>query len=316
MRIILHEDTLITSDELGVQLYSLTLGAPALRARFAQPTLRGDFTLHRDGDAVTSVRGATFLRTLVSPDAPDTIQLARFDLELGLQGVAQASVLLNRARVALSHDGARLAATSYGGGVVVLEAATGAQVLAHPGHMGSCAVWSPDDRLIAAGDSGQAGGTFYLLELGAEGDATRHALPKPTSKAPLYDSPFDAAFSPDGALVAFASVAWGRRGVAVYDVATRAERWSVAFDMGGEDEDEEQELWEVLDLEFAAAGALVLNGIESGLRAWRAADGAPLTTLPCEGASSTRFAADDRRRRVWFERDGALAWEPYPADWP
>jgi hypothetical protein len=317
VRIILHEDILITSDEQGVQVYALGAGAPVLSATFAQPTLQNPFALHRDGEALTAVRAGGFVRAFVSPEAPQKTQLARFDLSLRLLSVAPAAVRLNRERLDLSHDGARVAATAFGEGVVVLDAVTGAKISQSAGHMGSGAAWSPDDRLIAAGDSGQAGGALYLLALGAEDQVTRHPLPKPTSKMPLYDSPFDVAFAPDGGRVAFSSAAWGRRGVVVYEVATRAERWSVSFPMGGggEDEDEEQETWEALDVAFAVGGEVVLCGVEGRLQAWRAADGVALTPLPCDGATSTRFAADDRRQRVWFARDGALAWEPYPTDW-
>jgi hypothetical protein len=200
---------------------------------------------------------------------------------------------------------------------VVFDARTGARLYQAAGEISSGVAWSPDGRLIAAGDTDQGGGELYLLELSADGATTRHKLPKPSSRAPLYDSPFAAAWSPDGASVAFGSVAWGMRGIVVYDVAARVERWSLGFALGGgdEDEDEEQETWEALDVAFVAGGAVVVTGLEGGLRAWRAADGAPLTTLGCEEATTTRFAVDEARRRVWFEVDGEVVWAAFPDDW-
>lgn len=319
MRLVMQGARLFASDAGGVRVFDVSQDEPEQLGALEMPGLVCMHTLHGDGEQLSAAAGAVARLFVGGEGASDWFdgqsRIAMLDGDLNVAAIHETGALLNGEALALSPDGAMVAGALHGEGVVVFDARTGAQLYHAEGEISSGVAWSPDGRLIAAGDTDQGDGELYLLELGADGVTTRHKLPNPASRAPLYDSPFAAAWSPDGASVAFGSVAWGMRGIVVYDVAARVERWSLGFALGGGDEDEEQETWEALDVAFVAGGAVVVTGLEGGLRAWRAVDGAPLTTLGCEEATTTRFAVDDARRRVWFEVDGAPVWAAFPDDW-
>lgn len=322
MKIRIHESLLIACDAETLRLYDIEGGEPTLVAERRRPGALSAFTEDPTGERVTEVRNGLFARSFTAPGqkghwAEQHSSVGLYDLSLAEVACYDVGRRLDDPTLALSPDGARLASVTYGAGVVVFDARTGEVQLEHPGQIGSGVSWSPDGRAIAAGDTDQSGGALYLLDLegeaGSDERLVRRELPKPSSRTPLYDSPYDSVFSPDGGLVVFSNAAWGIRGVTAYDPTGGEERWAVRFEMS--EENEEAEFWDALDLAFAADGAVVLAGIEEGVRAFRANDGAPLTTLPCEGASSLYFAPDDIRRRVWFTREGELAWEGYPDDW-
>lgn len=316
MRLRLDGDRLVMSDEAGVRLYDISGDAPALLAQVDVPALPNPFAEHSDGEQISEVRGGVFARMFTVEDGDKhwtelPAHITLYDMALTPLVTYAAAQRLDAASLSLSPDGAQLASVDHGGGVVVFDAHTGATLRSADGCIASGASWSPDGRMIAAGDTDQDDGELYLLEL--SGDAlTRHSLPAPSSGAPLNDSPYASAWSPDGALCAISCAAWGERGVTVYDVAARDERWSACYDLDG---DEDAESWSALEVAFVAGGAVVIAGVEGELRAWRAADGAELSAVACEDASSAGFAADEARRCVWFDRGGQPVREDYPEDW-
>lgn len=318
MKIRIHQSLLIACDAQDLHLYDIFGGEPVLVASRSEPSDINPFGEDPTGERVTRVQSGLFARSFTDADqeghwSARHTQVGLYDLSLNEVARFSTGQRLDETSLALSPDGARLASVQSGGGPVIFDARTGEVRHSHEGHMGSAAAWSPDGRTLAAGDSGQGGGELYLLDLDAEGTPSRRALPRPTSGSPLYDSPYCAGFSPDGALVAFTNAAWGSRGVTVYEVVSGQERWSIKTGMLEESEDEE--FWFALELDFALGGSVLLVGIEEGLQAYRTKGGAPLSALPCEGSTTQYFAADDLRRRVWFTNEEGLAWESYPEDW-
>ncbi len=318
MRLRLDGDRLVVSDREGVKVYDLGGVAPALMVQVGVPALANPFAEHRDGEQISEVRGGVFARMFTTPEGDEhwvkrPSHVTLFDLDLTPVATYVMDRRLNDACLALSPDGASLASVAYGGGVVAFEARTGRVLREAPGDIASGTSWSPDGRMIAAGDTDQGGGELYVLELSGEEALVRHALPAPTSRAPLYDSPYASAWSPDGAVCAISCGAWSKRGVTVYDVAERVERWAVCYDMEVDEEDTEN--WEALDVAFVAGGAVVIAGVEGDLKAWRAADGAELSAVSCEGASSSRYVADEARRCIWYDCGGEPARADYPEDW-
>lgn len=200
-----------------------------------------------------------------------------------------------------------------GDGVVVIDAASGEVAREFDGHISSGAACAPGGRLVAAADSGQGGGELYLLDLDVDDpEAARRGLPAPTSRAPMFDASVCAAFSPDGARVAFTSVAWGVRGVAVYEVASGLELWSTQYEM----RDPDEELWDALPLAFADGGRLLLVGAEGTLRAFDAGAGDERSSLDGLGEDAPPyFAVDEARRCVWTTRDGAPLRHGWPSGW-
>lgn len=317
MRLRVEGDRLVMSDEEGVRVYDLSGPGPALLAQAQVAALANPFAEHKDGEQLSEVRGGVFARMFTVAkgkkhwtELPTHITL--YDMALTPLVTYAVELRLDAASLSLSPDGAALASVDYGGGVVVFDARTGAILRSADGSIASGTSWSPDGRMIAAGDTDQDDGALYMLELDDEAELTRHDLPAPSSEVPLYDSPFASAWSPDGALCAISSAAWGERGVSVYDVAACDERWSAGYRLDG---DEDAESWSALEVAFVAGGAVVIAGVEGELKAWRAEDGVELSAMACEGASSACFAADEARRCVWFDRGGEPAREDYPEDW-
>jgi WD40 repeat protein len=320
MRLLLSHDKLITSDTTALRVYALDGDQPALLASAPLDDAPNPYTIDRDGYPISASASARFAQLRVTGgedgwwDAAQRVELR--DLQLQLTATVPLGTVLNPISLALSPDASRVAGNLHGAGVAVWDVASGERVVDVEGDISSGVCFSPCGRYLVSGDTDQGGGELYLIDLEAEGGPQRLNLPRPICKMPLYDSSYASAWSPDGALVAVSGVAWGLRGVVVYDPQTRAERWSHDFPMAGEDEDEE-EFWSALDVAFAAGGALVVAGVEAGaLRVWRAADGQELDPLACEGATSARFVVDDARRCVWIDADGQPARVDYPADWP
>jgi hypothetical protein len=220
---------------------------------------------------------------------------------------------LDHDSLALSPDASRIASVSRGGGLAVFDATTGARVVSLDGDIASGTSVSPDGRHVALGETDQGGGVLTLVELPAGGGAAvEHQLPDPEYGSGLADSPFCSRFSADGSKLIFTSAAWGRVGVVVYDVATRAELWSSDMDMMG---DEEAESWPAAELDLALGDALVLVGQEGLVRAFTMQGGEQRTPLEFDPGDSRHFAADSRRRGVWITRAGEPVLVPFPADW-
>lgn len=317
MPLLVHRDLLITSDLRGLKAFDISdPAAPRLVASLDEPTEPNVFKPDSDGEQMSGVCAGLIARsfTPLRQDghwAEQHSSIGVYDTALRPVARLPVGIRLDDRSLALSPDGLRIASVSRGEGVVILDARSGAVLARHAGEIGSGVSWSPDGRWIAAGDTGQADGELYLLDLQPEGEAVRVPLPSPSCEAPLYDSPFESAWSSDSALVAFSCAAWSMRGVAVYTAATAQERWSDSFNMTTEDEED----WRALRVAFAAGNNVVLVGIEGGLRAYRAADGEPLTLLACDGDGGIEFAADDLRRCIWRLVGGEPISSPYPADW-
>lgn len=318
MSIVVSGSSLFVSNLAGIDGYRIEGATPQPFVSVARATAPNGFLVDPSGERMTESSAGLIARSFTEPDheghwasAPSSVAL--YDTSLAPVATYSVGQRLDDRSLALSPDGTRLASISRGAGVVVFDARTGAVVSEHEGSIGSGVSYSPDGRRIAAGDTDQDEGALYLLDFGSS-EVVRHALPHPKAKVPLYDSPFESCFSADGALVAFTCAAWGRRGVVVYDVATRLEAWSAGYDMEGAAA-EEEEAWNALRVRFAAKGCIVLVGVEEGIRAYRSADGTELTRLACEGAEGLHFAADDERAQVWVVADGAPIAIPYPGDW-
>lgn len=326
MRLQIQGSVLITSDATGSRRYDLDArtgqaeGLPVLVAAHPEPSTLNPFRQDPCGEALSEIRGGCFARGFTRPGRPDhwtaqPSQIGVYDLSLTQLACLEPNLRLSDTSLALSPDASQVAAIHYGAGIQILDVATGRTLHTHPGQIGSGVSWSADGRWLAAGDTGQGGGELYLLEHSADGPLTRHALARPSSRVPLLDASFCSTFSPDGRHVAFSSVAWGRRGITVYEVISGTERWAHRLPtLPGEGEEEEH--WQALSVAYASGGAVLLVGIEEGCRAYRASDGTPLPTLPCAGASTPYFAPHDAGRRVYYTRGGELASEPYPATWP
>lgn len=319
----IHGDKLVASNLQSLRLYDISTSPPRLQKTLAVPSAQNPFSNDPNGERLSDFCAGHIARSLTPLGQPDhwtsqSSSVGIYDTDLNEMKMLSVGRRLDDRSLVLSPDAKRLASISYGNGVVILDANTGEIIQSYKGSIGSGVSWSPDGRWIAAGDTDQGGGALYLIDTLAAPDTARVLLPKPTSKAPLYDSPFHSAFSADSLRVAFSSTAWGKRGLSVYDVTTAAEVWSKAFRVVSEDEDsdEEEEHWQTLDVAFAVSGRVVLMGLESSeVRAYRTADGHRLGDLFCGDASGPFFAPDDVRRCVWFMRDGEPARVDYPEDW-
>lgn len=317
MPLLVHRDILIAGDLRGLKAYDIgDPRAPRLVASLDEPSAPNAFAPDSAGEQMSGVCAGLIARSFTAPGqdghwAEQHSSIGVYDTALRPVARLPLGIRLDDRSLALSPDGTKIASVARGEGVVVLDARSGEVLAQHEGEIGSGVSWSPDGRWIAAGDTGQADGELYLLDMQAQGSAARVALPAPSCGAPLYDSPFESAWAADGSLVAFSCAAWGMRGVAVYDAGTAQERWSDAFEMADEDEEE----WRALRVAFAADSTVVLVGVEGGLRAYRAADGQPLTSMACDDEGGIEFAADDLRRCVWRIVDGAPVSTPYPPNW-
>ncbi len=221
---------------------------------------------------------------------------------------------LDHESLSLSPDGRLLASVARGGGAVVFDADTGAKRWQLDGEIASGICWSPDGRHLALGETGQGGGELTLIDTtpASGGAPEKLSLPPPTSKCGLFDSPYRTAFSGDGRLVVFTSASWGSAGVSLYDVATRAEAWSVSMPTT---DGEDVEHWLAPEVTFALDDRLILAGQDGLVQAFRTADGHELSRLEYERADARYFAADTGRRRIWLTRGGQPASVAFPDDW-
>jgi WD40 repeat protein len=310
-------DRLITSDAATVRVYDGASDPPTQLGAHERLGEVCVFSQDPTGERIAGVVAGRFARAFTPPGqgvhwSRALTSIGIYDLALGERVLAIGRRLDPRS-LALSPDGSRIAASSYGAGVIVIDVTSGAILWEHDGDISSGVAWSPDGRWIAVGETGQGGGTLSLLDpLGAD-DGAKRKLPAPSKAPGLYDSPFQACFTSDGATVAFANASWGGRGLSLYDVGSAQERWSVTFERASEDEDADDD-WAALDVAFVVEDAVVVTGVEQGVRAYRVADGTELSALDAAGASPY-FAVDRGRRRVWLSFDGELVARRFPDDW-
>jgi WD40 repeat protein len=194
-----------------------------------------------------------------------------FDLELpeGLSAVA------------FSPEGLRLAAATYGGPVVLVDARSGATLRELPGHDGGTlsVSFSPDGEQLATG--GQDGHVrIHALESGKElhaweagGAWVEHVL-----------------WSPSGAHLAAAAGRsvriWSRRGAA----------------KGGY----EQHASTVTSIQWSASGKGVISSCNGGIHRLEAGRKRPLETLDAEGAVLTVAISPDRRYIAAGKQDSSI----------
>lgn len=310
MRLICIEDHVVGADAHGLYAWDISGPSPIRVATREDASPWTDTWGHEVGGTLSAPAGRSFARLhvwgsecAVTLHDPSLAQPRRVPLTRRVQ----------RWSVALSPDGATVAAHAEGDGVLLFDAHTGEVRRAFDGEASSGVAISPDGRWAAAGDTGQAGGQLYLLDL-AEGDdeVARRDLTRPTARPPLYDASFEATFSASGALVAFTTAAWGARGVVVYEVASGAELWSTQYEMP----DPNDEIWDALQAHFAHEDAWLVLAPEGGtLRAFGARDGAPLETLELPEATPPYLAVDAHRHCLWCTEGGALRRLDGPARW-
>jgi WD40 repeat protein len=315
---------LVTSDAQRLRLYSLDgaldEGTPRMLAEVEQPGEVPYFEQSPAGERLA--HGGGIVARSFTPlglsehwtEAPTSVGLYA-EADLAPIAVLDLAHRLDHESLALSPDGRTIASVSRGSGAIAFDASTGEQRWMLRGEIASGTSWSPDGRFLALGETGQAGGDLTLVDPRPEGggEPVKHELSAPSSEAGLCDSPFRSTFTRDGRLVIFTSASWGEGGVAVYDVATRQERWSATFPTA--DDDEELESWPAPEVDLGLDDALVLVGQDGRVQAYRTADGKPLSSLEFERADARYFAADSNRRGVWVTRGGEPVLVPFPDDW-
>jgi WD40 repeat protein len=311
---------LVTSDAQRLCLYVLDRSEPRKLAEVEQPGERPYFEQSPAGERLT--HGGGIVARSFTPlaqeqhwtEVPTSVGLYA-EADLATIAVLELGHRLDHESLAVSPDGRLLASVSRGSGAIVFDARTGAKLWQLAGEIASGVSWSPDGRWLALGETGQAGGELTLIDTRPEdgGAPRKHVLPEPSSRAGLYDSPFRSVFSRDGRSVVLTSSSWGSGGVAVYHVATRAERWSAMFPTAGDDE--ELESWPAVELDLALDDGLALVGQDGRVQAYRMASGDELSTLQHEDADSRYFAADSARRGLWVTRGGEPTLVPFPEDW-
>jgi hypothetical protein len=305
---------LATSDAKGIALWDLKGDAPTKIAEVVQEGQLPFFTGSPAGERMTAAAGvvARSYTALGSKThwvrqhthvgiyrATDLSEVAQLDL----------AVRLDHQTLALSPDGSTLVSTLRGEGPIAFDAKAGAEVWRVDGSIGSGASWSPGSNLVAAGSTDQGPGELFLVHVA---DRTKQTLPRPSSKAPLYDSPFRSVFSTDGSWVVFSCQAWGAAGVTAYDTATASERWAAEPRVVA---NEEAEFWDAPELDLAFDDALVLAGQHGRVVAYQSADGTELSELEFDPPDAFYFAADSVRRCIWVTRAGQPTAIPMPSDW-
>lgn len=304
---------LVASDEAGVTLYEIGSGeeVPRVLAR-----IEAAVATRADGLArVSEVRSGRFAR--LSCEKPgEPIRATIYDMDLEVRARQELSAALDVSEVALSPDGLWLGAMIFGGGPVGIALQSGETRWEMETDIGGGLSWSNDGAWIAAGESGQGGGSIYLLAV--KGDAiTRYDLVRPRPSAPFYDAYYASCFTPDDRRVLFANSSWGQLGLIAYDVGTRAICWSQVIEEASEEDEEE---WVRPELALAAGGRVALLSYPGRpLLAFAVEDGAPLDVAALDGAMRQSFsvAPDDAQRRLWWwdEAQGVPRASPYPDTW-
>ena len=311
MRLEIRGSTLFGFDGKGARAFAIEGDAPQLIAEREYKNTWFDALGLDVGGACAFVGEDHVAVATPTPSGQAEILLLDADLEIVSRVTTQARI--EYWDLAVSPDGGVFAGHMYGDGVVTWDATSGKTIEEYEGHISSAAAFSPDGRYICALDSGQAGGEFYLLDLETEaGGDPRQMLPDPEAGQPLYDAGAHAVFSKDGALLAFTSVAWGARGVAVYEVASMSELWSLEYEM----EDPETDLWDAQEVAFSPDGKTLVVGVEGQIRAFDARNGEPRTSIEVDREGvPPYFALDSERRRVWVSHEGAPYHYVWPEDW-
>jgi len=313
------EDRLLTSDATHLRLYDLTTSPPSLLAEVVQPGQVCVFGEDPAGEAIAVrdglvARSFTPLETRSWTEAPSHVGLYMAS-DLSLIRHLELPVRLDHQSLALGPDARSIVSVFRGAGGIAFDAETGDEQWRLPGEIGSGTSVSPEGRWVAMGETGQGGGFFTLIDTQAAGGPDKIQLDPPSSRAPLYDSPFESMFTADGRFVLFTSSAWGRSGLACYpvDPDQTAEHWSRIID--SPPDDEESEFWDAPWLQLALGDTLALAGDAGFILAVRIDSGDALDPLVYDAADDFRFAADSKRRCVWVTRHKAPAPVPFPDDW-
>lgn len=311
-------DRLITSDARRLCLYDIreTAGRICEVEHASEPP----FFDQSDPGERLALGGGVIARSITPPgrsthwvETPTTVGLYAAT-DLARIAVFDLGQRLDHQSLAVSADGRMLASVQRGAGAVVFDAATGAELWHLDGSIASGPSWSPNGRHLALGETSQGPGALTIIDTtpDAGGAPQKTKLPPPRSGAGLYDSPFRSAFCAGGTRVVFTSSSWGVAGVAMYDVAARAEIWSTKMPTT---DDEGAEHWSAPELDLALDGALVLVGQDGCVQAFGAADGRERSRLEFERADSRHFAADSKRRGIWITRGGEPAFVGFASDW-
>jgi hypothetical protein len=120
--------------------------------------------------------------------------------------------------------------------------------------------------------------------------------PSPSPAPGFKGARWASAFSADGRCVAVSSESDGGRGLAVYDVATRAPRWSRLLDATSRQVDA-RSAWPVA---FAQGDAIVLAGRPGAISVHRTTDGAELGRIETTSDLRDGFVVEPARNRVWL----------------
>lgn len=302
---------LVGFDSKGARAWDVTGDVPEVIARCEYENQWFDARDFDAGGACSRVFGEHIAVGI--PTKQGTAEILVLDADLNITSRFTTEARIELWDLAVSPDGEFGAGHLYGDGVVLWEMKEGKTAREFDGHISSAAAYSPDGRYVSALDSGQGGGHFYVLDLHAQHEEDpRREFSHAKARQPLFDAAAHAAWSEDGALLAFTSTAWGVHGVVVYDVATMNELWSTRYDM----HDPDEEIWDALELAFTSDGNTLVVGVEREIKAFDARSGTPRASLKGYGEDvPPYFALDGTHRRIWTTREKSPVSHAWPDDW-